>query len=105
METAQFSELYEAGNDHLDIYVRRMMAEIDQAEGTVAGFLRYDLFLPPFLNDGKIEGGLVLFVSRKQPPVIGKFSVDSTHGVQIALKGFGKIHLTGKIGAVADPDG
>ena len=69
MEAAELAELDQPRDDHLDIDVRRVVAEVDQAIGLRPQFLGDDVVGAPVLHDRRIEGRLVHLVLAEQPPV------------------------------------
>ena len=62
VEAAEFPEPREAGDDLLDVHVRRMVAEVDQALRLGAQGLGAEDRCPPVGDDGGIEGRLVELV-------------------------------------------
>ncbi len=76
VEAAELAELDQTGDDHLDIGVGRMMAEVDQAVRLGSKRLGDQVVGAPVLDDGRIEGRLVHLVLGKQLPVIRQRLVD-----------------------------
>ena len=50
MEAAELAELDQPRDDHLDVHVRRMVAEVDEAEGLRAELLRDQVVGAPVLH-------------------------------------------------------
>ncbi len=104
MEAAQPAELDQPRHDHLDVDGRRMVAEIDQAEGLRAEAGGGEIARAPVLDDGGVEGGLVDLVLDEQPPIRRQAGIDRARGIQVALEAGGEMLLAGEVGAIADPD-
>jgi len=105
MEAAELAELDQPGNDHLDVDVRRVVAEIDKTECPFAKLPGDEVICAPVLNDRGVEGRLKDLVFGKEPPVPRELGVDGLGTFQIAFKLTRKVGLSRKIRAVANPNG
>src|SRR5215472_12927150 len=105
MEARELLETNEPSDDLLDIYVRRMMAKVDEAIGLGPEFLRDGEARAPIRDHSRIERRLVELVLEEYPPVSRERRDDLAHRVNIAVERLGQIRLAGKVRAVGDPDG
>ena len=87
VEAAEFLELDQPRDDHLDVGVRRVVAEVDQAIRPAAERVGDQVVGAPVLHDGRIEGRLVELVLGEEPPVDRQRLVDFLQRFQIALEG------------------
>ena len=105
VEAAELFRMDEARDDHLDVHVRRMVAEVDEAEGPRSKRLRGKERRAPILDHGRIEGRLVHLVFEEEPPIRRQPGIDRRRQFEIALEGPGEMALAREVGAVADPNG
>ena len=103
MEAAEPLRMHQARDDHFDVHVRRVVAEIDEAERLGPERLRRHERAAPVLDDGRVERGLVHLVLDEHAPVVGQRRVDLLLRFEIAIERAAEMRLAGKIGAVADP--
>ena len=103
VEAAEPPGMDQARDDHLDVDVRCMVTEVDQAEGLGPERLRRHERGAPVLDDGGVERRLVHLVLDEQPPVGGEPRVDAGRGFEVALEGTREVLLAGEVGAIADP--
>jgi hypothetical protein len=69
VEAAQLPELDEAGDDHLAVHVRGVMAEVHQRERAVPELAGAVITDTPVVEDRRVEGGLVELVLDEEAPV------------------------------------
>ena len=93
------------GDDLLDVHVRRVVAEVDQALGLGPQLLRGEDRAAPVGDHGGIERRLEHLVLQQHPPVVGQGVIDLGGRLQIAVEAAGEVLLAGEVGPVADPDG
>ena len=103
MKTGEFAELNQPRHDHLDVHVRRMVAQIDQAESLRAKFPSAVITRAPIVNDGGIERRLVELVFDEQSPVVRERGVDVPYAIEVAFEHPPKMLLAGKVSAVSNP--
>ena len=72
VEPAELAELDQPRHDHLDVDVRRVVAEVDQARRLFAQLARAVVARAPVVDDGRVERRLVELVLDEQPPVVGQ---------------------------------
>ena len=63
VEAAQLSEAGQAGDDLLDVHVRRMVAEVDQAAGLFAQFLRERSSVGDLRPEIDVEAAAAIFLA------------------------------------------
>ena len=104
MEAAQLPGLDQPGDDHLDVHVRGVVAQVDQTLRLRPQRLRGHQAGAPVLHHGGIERGFVHLVFREQPPVRGQGGIDLGHRREIAVELLRQRGLAGEVRPVADPD-
>jgi len=77
LKTTEPPRMNQSGDNHLDVNVRRVMAEVNEAEGLRAECLRRQQRTAPVLDHGCIEGRLVHLVLDQQPPVCRQCRIDA----------------------------
>ncbi len=105
MEAPEPPGVDQPGHDHLDVHVRRMVAQVHQAAGLGAECLRREQRAAPVLDDRRVERRLVHLVLDQQQPVLRQRPVDGRGRVQVPLKGARQMLLARKVAAIADPQG
>ena len=70
VEAAELAELDQPGDDHLDVDVRRVVAEVDQAVGLGAELRGDQVVGAPVLHHGRVERRLVHLVLGEEAPVV-----------------------------------
>src|SRR5206468_1299919 len=93
----ELPELDEAGHDHLDVDVGRVMAQVDERERPLAQLARAIIAGAPVVDAGGIEGRLVQLVLDEEPPALRKGAVDVAHAVEVPLEGLSQVHLPGEV--------
>ena len=71
MKPRKFAELDQAGDNHFNINVGSVVAEVDQAERLGPKLARAVVARPPIVDYRRVEGRLVEFVLQKHAPVFG----------------------------------
>ncbi len=104
VEAGELAELDEARDDHLDVDVRRVVAEVHEAERLRPQLARAVIAHAPVVDDRRVEGRLVELVLDEEPPVRRQSRVDVAHALKVQLERATKVLLTGEVPAVADPD-
>src|SRR5882762_10999760 len=104
MEPGELPELDQPGNDHLDIDIGRVMAQIDQTKCLWAQFTRAVVAGAPIVNYRRVEGWFVELVLDEESPIVGQRLVNLAHAFQVPGQGAPKMLLSGKVSAVADPN-
>src|SRR5437660_6869682 len=104
MKASQFAELNQPRDDHLDVHVGRVVAQINEADRFRPKLAGAVIARPPIVDYRRIERRLIKLMLDKNPPIVGQRSVNLTHAFEIALERAAEVLLAGKIPAVADPD-
>src|SRR6266700_6033918 len=104
MEARELPEANEPGDDLLDVHVRRMMTEVDEAMGLGPEFLCGREARAPIRDHRRIEARLVELVLEEHAPVGGQCGDDLAHRVEIAVEGPGQARLTGNVRTIRYPD-
>src|SRR5215207_8601762 len=104
VEAGELAELDEARDDHLDVDVRRVVAEVYEAERLRPQLERAVVARAPVVDDRRVEGRLVELVLDEEPPVRRQGGVDVAHALKVQLKHAAEVLLAGEVPAVADPD-
>src|SRR5437762_8929663 len=104
MKAGELPELNQARHDHLDIDVRRVMSEVDEAERFRPQFARAVITGAPIIDDRGVERRFVKLVLDKDAPVIGQRVINPAHAFKITFERVAKMLLTRKIPAVTDPN-
>ena len=76
VEAAELAELDQPRDDHLDVDVRRVVAEVDEAEGLRAELAARQVVGAPVLHHRRVERRLVELVLDEDAPVVGQRRVD-----------------------------
>lgn len=105
MKAAQFAQLREAGHDHFNIGIRRMMAQVDQAFRLRSQFIGARKAGSPVGDGGGVKRRLEQLVLDVHQPVWRQSAIDAAHAVEVSLKRPAQIMLAWKIRPVADPYG
>src|SRR5438105_4511371 len=105
MKARQFAELNQPPDDHLNVHVGRVMAQIDEAERLRPQLARAVIARPPIVDDHRIKSRLVKLMFDKDAPVVRKSSVNLAHAFEIAFERASEVLLARKISTVTDPDG
>src|SRR5581483_602151 len=105
MKAGEFTELNEPRDDHLDVYVRRMMAEINQAEGLGAKLTRTVITCAPVVDYRRIESRFIKLMLDEHAPVVRQRRVNLAHTFEIAFQRVAKVLLPGKVPPIANPNG
>ena len=105
MEAGEAADPDQPRHDLLDVDVRRMVAEVDQAESLRAQRLGSHEARAPIRDHGRIEGRLVKLVLEEHPPVAGQARIDLGKRLEIPVEHPVEVRLAGEVGAVGDPDG
>ena len=95
----------EARHDLLDVGVRQVMAEVDEALGPVAGALREQQRRAPVVVHRRVERRLVGLVLGVQLPVVGQVGVDLAQPFEHPLELAAEAGLPGVVHAVGQPHG
>src|SRR5712664_1755972 len=104
METGKFAELNQPGHDHLDIDVRRVMAQVHQAECFGSQLTRTIVARPPIVDYCRIKRRLVKLVLDKDKPVVRQSVVNLAHALKVALERAPEVLLAWIIPTVTDPN-
>src|SRR5438132_9762731 len=104
MKPRQFAELNQPRDDHLNIHVGRVMAQIDQAERLRPQLARAVIARSPVVDYGRIKSRLIKLMLDKNAPVVGQRDVNLAHALEVAFERAAEVVLAGKIPAVTDPD-
>ncbi len=103
MEAGELAGADQPRDDLLDVDVRRMVAEVDQAEGLRAERLGGHQARPPVRNHRRIEGRLVELVFEEHPPVGRQARGRSRSATRDTSRNAVQVRLAGEVGAVGDP--
>lgn len=105
VEAAELPGPEQPGDDELDVRVRQVVPEVDEALGALAEAPGEQVGRAPVLDDRGVEGGLERLVLGEQAPPGREGGVDLAQAVEDPLEAAPQRHLPGEVGAVGEPDG
>src|SRR5262245_11249722 len=104
MKSGEFLELNQTRDDHLDINVRCMMAQIDQAERLWSKFACTVIACSPIVNDRRVECRLVKLMFHKDAPVVRQRSVNLAHAFEVPFQCVAQMLLAREVATISNPD-
>src|SRR5262245_46993969 len=105
MKSGELPKLNQPRDDHFDINVRRMMAQVDQAECFWSKFTGAVIAGSPIVDNRRIKGRFIKLVLHKHSPVAGERGVNLAHALEVTVQRMTEVLLAGEIAAIGNPDG
>src|SRR2546423_15605803 len=97
MKARQLAELNQARNDHLDIHVWCVVAQINQTESLWSKLARAMVTDTPVVDHRRVESRFVKFVLDKEAPVVEKRPVNLANAPGLPFQPAAERLLPGKI--------